>query len=495
MNKAYALLFALMMITVSLAGCIGGDERDSNDDDDNDGIGDNVDLDYDNDGVIDEFDSFPLNSSEQYDFDSDGIGDDSDDDDDNDGVKDFFDIFPFNESEQYDFDGDGIGDKSDDDDDNDGIIDSLDKYDYADVGVMITLHNFKLLTEMDSFDSNSEIFICVYIDNSGIGCVPNLQDASSWSMEVNQTQVIDYVFSIDLDDTVSNFRIKFEVWDRDISSYDQVNIGFGDNGGIDENSYYFDYFITNNLENNDRSNITVYGLDSQGKRTGGELTWSTDLYDFREQKSTLFEWDFDSKKFSMNHVLDYATYEKFKNLERNVSGGIYNINAYAKFSTPNETYVVELANKLQKMAIDNGYTSEIEIAEFIYSFVGNIPYQYDIDGTSAVDYPKYPIEMLWHQAGDCEDAAALYISLVEAVGFDAMLMVGIVNTTSNGESSGHAWAIIHIPNYDGFGWNGTGDKSDKMFYFVETTAYWDGGSYIGLNPWQGIYSESIYDIE
>ena len=26
MNKAYAVLFALMMLTVSLAGCIGGDD-------------------------------------------------------------------------------------------------------------------------------------------------------------------------------------------------------------------------------------------------------------------------------------------------------------------------------------------------------------------------------------------------------------------------------------------------------------------------------------
>ena len=197
----------------------------------------------------------------------------------------------------------------------------------------------------------------------------------------------------------------------------------------------------------------------------------------------------------MNHVFDYHTYEIFKNLERNVTGGITNLNAYAKFSTPNETYVIELANKLQKMAIDNGYTTDLEIAEFIYSFVGSIPYQYDIDGTSVVDYPKYPIEMLWHNAGDCEDAAALYVSLVEAVGFDAMFMLGMVNLT-DGNSGGHAWAVIHIPNHDGYGWNGTGNKSNKMFYFVEATSYWDGTSHIGWNPWQeGIYQVSMYDIE
>ena len=86
----------------------------------------------------------------------------------------------------------------------------------------------------------------VYIDNL---CIPNLQDAKSW-MEVNQTQLIDYTFSIDLDDTVSNFRIKFTVWERDF-------VVMSD--------------ITNNLENN--------------VAHGGELRWSTDLYDFRYQRN------------------------------------------------------------------------------------------------------------------------------------------------------------------------------------------------------------------
>ena len=69
-----------------------------------------------------------------------------------------------------------------------------------------------------------------------------------------------------------------------------------------------------------------------------------------------------------NGILDILNL--FKNLERNVTGGITNINAYA-FSTPSD-YVIELANKLQKMAIDNGYTTDL-VSE-------------SIDGTSVVDY-------------------------------------------------------------------------------------------------------------
>ena len=40
MNKAHALLFALMMMTVSLAGCFGGDDGDSNDETPNETLDD-----------------------------------------------------------------------------------------------------------------------------------------------------------------------------------------------------------------------------------------------------------------------------------------------------------------------------------------------------------------------------------------------------------------------------------------------------------------------
>ena len=70
-------------------------DRDK-DTDHEDGIGDACDEDYDNDGVLDEFDNCPLIANEnQANFDGDGIGDACDDDDDNDGVLDESDACPF----------------------------------------------------------------------------------------------------------------------------------------------------------------------------------------------------------------------------------------------------------------------------------------------------------------------------------------------------------------------------------------------------------------
>jgi len=57
-------------------------------DNDSDGVGDLLDVDDDNDGVLDTEDAFPLDAAESLDTDSDGVGNNSDTDDDGDGLSD-----------------------------------------------------------------------------------------------------------------------------------------------------------------------------------------------------------------------------------------------------------------------------------------------------------------------------------------------------------------------------------------------------------------------
>ena len=116
-------------------------------DTDGDGVGDNTDLDDDDDGWLDADEitcgSDPL-SDAAYDPAITGIqgqpldadGDDlcdvaMDEDDDGDGIEDEFDAFPTDASENADSDGDGIGDDTDDDNDNDGWTDDQEKACFA----------------------------------------------------------------------------------------------------------------------------------------------------------------------------------------------------------------------------------------------------------------------------------------------------------------------------------------------------------------------------
>jgi hypothetical protein len=93
-----------------------------------------IDLtDPDGDGVFSVYDNCPnMSNSGQADSDQDGEGDDCDVDDDNDAVNDNFDLCQnsrdsFTSTPQSDYDGDGCEDvQEDDDDDNDGVVDSVD---------------------------------------------------------------------------------------------------------------------------------------------------------------------------------------------------------------------------------------------------------------------------------------------------------------------------------------------------------------------------------
>lgn len=95
-------------------------------DTDADGTGNNRDSDDDGDGVEDSRDAFPLDALESLDTDNDGIGNNRDRDDDGDKVKDRYDLFPLDATESSDSDLDGIGDNKDPDDDNDSIADIID---------------------------------------------------------------------------------------------------------------------------------------------------------------------------------------------------------------------------------------------------------------------------------------------------------------------------------------------------------------------------------
>ena len=107
-------------------------------DSDQDGTGNNADLDDDNDGVADSNDDFPLDASETTDSDGDGVGNNADVfpndasetvDSDSDSVGDNSDNCPnIANTEQLNTDGDLLGNMCDDDDDNDGLNDQYDAF-------------------------------------------------------------------------------------------------------------------------------------------------------------------------------------------------------------------------------------------------------------------------------------------------------------------------------------------------------------------------------
>ena len=95
---------------------------------DGDGIGNECDLDNDNDGIEDSVDNCKLvKNSDQANIDNDEFGDECDSDIDNDGVPNDIDTCPYVPNPvAADADGDGFDDACDDDMDGDGALDNVD---------------------------------------------------------------------------------------------------------------------------------------------------------------------------------------------------------------------------------------------------------------------------------------------------------------------------------------------------------------------------------
>ena len=476
-----------LSIDVDQDGCIDVNEDL---DDDNDGVNDSEDLypldpnewaDSDSDSYPDNSDAFPYDPSEWSDYDGDGTGDNSD-------------VFPFDGTEWADHDGDGIGDNLDSDDDNDGIIDDYDVDDFRDAAIILNLDSIIIFQDMD-FEDITEMYLCIYLNGESIDCT-YYQSAffvnSYYDIQTNVLTQLPFEYTLDLDETQRYHTILIEAYDDDALFDDEIDIN------PDPNEEAFE-FIFDSITMYDNLSINSDGrADSNGD--DGALNVSIQPFDMATQSVFDYYWTFDSNQYHLEKVLNYTTYSYYRSLDHSIdwsNAESYDdvIPQYARFSTPDAPYVQELALELKNMSIQSGYTTNVEIAEFIYSFVGAIPYQYDLDSAgNTTEKPKYPIEMLYENGGDCEDASALYISLVESLGYDAALMLGQVKASEDDEWGGHAWAVINMPAATGEGFYGEGEKVDVYFYFVETTGYYDGNSDIGRNPWYDMINTSFYDI-
>ena len=127
---------------------------------------------------------------------------------------------------------------------------------------------------------------------------------------------------------------------------------------------------------------------------------------------------------------------------------------YGFLTTTNDYYVESLAEKLQEAADGEEYESFDEVS-FVLAFVQSLEYTSD-DVTSGHDeYPRFPLETIVDNGGDCEDSSILFATLTLIMGYGTVYLsppshyaVGILGDELDG----------HYFTYD-----------DKTYYYCETT--------------------------
>jgi hypothetical protein len=124
-----------------------------------------------------------------------------------------------------------------------------------------------------------------------------------------------------------------------------------------------------------------------------------------------------------------------------------------------------LAEKLNQTTQELGYGSFNQVS-FILAFVQSLPYTSDSVTTGYDNFPRFPIETLVDDGGDCEDTAILFATLTLILGFGTVyinpeghLAVGVLGNDLAGsyytynnktyyycETTGDGWTIGQLPD-------------------------------------------------
>ena len=364
------------------------------------------------------------------------------------------------------------------DSDSDTIPDYLDYNDEMDVGLTITLEEFGIAS-----DYNEYINVEVFIDGDSRYFLGQTGDALY--LEGGSLYEFDESFFVDIDDSKQFCVIQ-------IIAYSTGGWLFSSNydldGQIDYSNVLTIYYSTDTDELSENyDGGYAYGGDDPGEDydLDAMLYYSIEVTNTAEygiQKN--FEWIYAGNAYTHSMQLNPETYYYFKSLDHDITDEENWPDMYARFVTPTEDYVVELANDLDSMSNTEGF-NDIQTINFVLSFVQTIDYKLDNFTTYSgiQEYPKYPIEMLWDGQGDCEDASALFASLMEAMGFDAVLFL----LPADENNGGHA--AVGVSHNDAVGTYY--ESNDKRYFFTETTAV---GWMLGDYPFEESRTAYIYDI-
>ena len=199
-----------------------------------------------------------------------------------------------------------------------------------------------------------------------------------------------------------------------------------------------------------------------------------------------YDWEYDGQDESCDLEISRDLYMYYKSQLR-VAFAQRDYDEYVLDPLDDDYLEIVTAEILASSAGD--YHAQLENALF---FVQNcIEYVYD---PYWYEYPRYPVEMLVDQIGDCEDTAILYTSLVRTLGHGALMVA--VDTSGDGVADHMiAWVPVEqsfiTQHPDRSFW----DYHGKIYAFAETAV--EGGYVpLGVDPW-GLTPEDIdtvYDV-
>ena len=177
--------------------------------------------------------------------------------------------------------------------------------------------------------------------------------------------------------------------------------------------------------------------------------------------SRTYSWRYDGRDWELTMEIPEYLYLYYSQMER---ASLEDYSIYVTHPKDDAEVTDLLAAELKRLAIQRGYDSE-ETVNFVASFVQNLRYRLDDE-----EYPNYPVETLVDKGGDCEDTAILTAALLEAMGYDAVLIR--YDPVREGDA-GHMAVGVAVTGVSG-GYSYTYD-GEKYYYLETTSATWKVG--------------------
>jgi hypothetical protein len=176
-----------------------------------------------------------------------------------------------------------------------------------------------------------------------------------------------------------------------------------------------------------------------------------------------YSWVYDGEEYSFYMDIGTRTKEVYEDRTH-----VRNLQDYDIFVSDSydDKAITDMVNFLNKLASENGLKKD-EIPYFVVAFVQSLPYTSDKITTRYDDYPRYPMETLYDNGGDCEDTSILVAALLQEMDYGVVLLhlpehiaVGVAcDDDVTGayykyegtkycylETTGENWAIGQIPS-------------------------------------------------
>ncbi len=216
-----------------------------------------------------------------------------------------------------------------------------------------------------------------------------------------------------------------------------------------------------------------------------------------EQIVRSYTWEYSGREWNIEIEIPLMLYDYYRELPRPPT---HNYSVYVTHPS-DDAYISDLVNELRRSAQKEGY-KDLETVGFTAAFVQNLPYTADSASTEYDEYPRYPIETLVDNGGDCEDTSILTASLLHGLGYKVSLIefpdkhcavgVSFVNGVQGTyfEDSEDRYFYLETTNT---GW-GVGEMPEEL-KAIEAYVYNMAPTPIITHNWKGTIGGDIAELE